>query len=359
MKKSLTTGFITLSLAALVLAGCGSNAGTSNSGNTAGEASGEKQKLVISTWGFAEDFYNKEVYEPFEQEHNVEIVLETGNNADRLSKVLQGSSDVDVIYLSDYYAQQGIEADAFEKIDRSKLTNLDSIYDIAKAPNGEDYGPAYTIGQLGIAYDPEATGFDITSWSDLWKPELKGKVTMPSITSTSGPMMVDAASTVAGSSEFNEDAAFEQLTALNPSVVKYYSQTSEFINMFGQGEASAGPIMQMYLADLQEAVPSVKFVTPQEGGYAVINTLNVVKGSKNKELAEEFINWQLSLEVQEKSAKAKVDSPANKDVQLTEEEAEGVTYGADVVENLRKLDMAFVNENLKNWTDRFNREVSM
>ncbi|GAA0403908.1 ABC transporter substrate-binding protein [Paenibacillus motobuensis] len=357
MKKTWVKGLLACSLAAIVLAGCGSNSGDGNgaSGNTAG---GKPQKLVISTWGFAEDFYNKEVYEPFEKAHNVKIVLETGNNADRLSKIMQGSSDVDVIYLSDYYAQQGIEAGVFEKIDRSHFKNLDHIYDIAQAPNGEDYGPAYTIGQLGIAYDPQAAGTTIESWSDLWNPELKGKLTMPSITSTSGPMMVDAASIITGSTEFNEDKAFEQLAALNPSVVKYYSKTSEFVNMFTQGEAAAGPIMQMYLNDLQKAVPGIEFVTPKEGAYAIINTLNVVKGSKNKELAEQFIDWQLSQEVQEKAAKAKVDSPANKDVKLTDEEAAGVTYGADVVENLQILDMAYVNSHLKAWTDRFNREVT-
>ena len=355
MKKAWIKGLLACSLSALVLAGCGSNGENGAGGDSSGA---KKQKLVISTWGFAEDFYNKEVYEPFEKAHNVDIVLETGNNADRLSKILQGSSDVDVIYLSDYYAQQGIEAGAFETIDRSRLKNLDQIYDIAKAPNGEEYGPAYTVGQLGIAYDPKAAGMKIESWGDLWKPELKGKLTMPSITSTSGPMMVDAASKVAGSAEFNEDQAFERLTALNPSVVKYYSKTSEFVNMFTQGEAAAGPIMQMYVGDLQKAVPGIEFVTPKEGAYAIINTLNVVKGSKNKELAEEFIDWQLSQEVQEKAAKAKVDSPANKNVKLTAEEAEGVTYGAEVVEKLQKLDMGFVNSHLKAWTDRFNREVT-
>ncbi|MET3847095.1 putative spermidine/putrescine transport system substrate-binding protein [Paenibacillus sp. OAE614] len=355
MKKPWIKGLMTCTLAALVLAGCG-NGGSEDS--SSGGSSGGQKKLVVSTWGFAEDFYNKEVYAPFEKEHNVKIVLETGNNADRLSKILQGSSDVDVVYLSDYYAQQGIEAGAFEKIDRSRLSNLDSLYDIAKAPNGEDYGPAYTIGQLGIAYDQKAAGTTISSWADLWKPELKGKVTMPSITSTSGPMMVDAASKVAGSTEFNEDKAFGKLAELNPSVVKYYSQTSEFINMFTQGEAAAGPIMQMYLGDLKKADPNVEFVTPSEGAYAIVNTLNVVKGSKNKELAEDFINWQLSQGVQEKAAKAKVDSPANRNVSLSAEEAAAVTYGSSVVEKLQKLDMAFVNKNLKSWTDRFNREVT-
>lgn len=72
-----------------------------------------------------------------------------------MNKISQGSTDVDLIYLSDYYAQQGIQQGLFEKLDRSKMPNLNQIYDIAKAPLGEEYGPAYTIGRLGIAYNPE------------------------------------------------------------------------------------------------------------------------------------------------------------------------------------------------------------
>lgn len=128
--------------------------------------------------------------------------------------------------------------------------------------------------------------------------------------------------------------------------------------MFSQEEIAGGPIMEMYFKDLKAAVPNAKFVTPSEGAYAVMNTINVVKGSKNKELAEEFINWQLSQDVQAKSAKAKVDSPVNTKVELTAEEAEGVTYGAEVVEKLNKLDMEFVNQQVKGWTDRWNREIA-
>lgn len=134
--------------------------------------------------------------------------------------------------------------------------------------------------------------------------------------------------------------------------------SSEYVNMFSQGEIAIGPIMEMYFKDIQAAVPEAKFVSPEEGGYAVMNTVNVVKGSKNKELAEAFINWQLSKEVQEKSAKAKVDSPVNTNVQLSDEEAKGVTYGAEVIGKLRKLDMKAVNEQSKAWIDRWNREIA-
>jgi putative spermidine/putrescine transport system substrate-binding protein len=364
MKQKMIRGLLALSVVGLAVTGCGT-APAKEQGNTTGAttaptaaAKGEPTQLVISTWGFSDDFFKKEVYAPFEKEHNVKIVLEIGNNSERLNKVKQGSSSVDLIYLSDYYAQQGIEAGLFEKIDRSHIPNLKDIYDLAKAPLGEDYGPAYTIGRLGIAYNPKATGKEITSWSDLWSPELSKKLTLPNITSTTGPMVLDAASIVAGNSAFNEDQAFAKIKELNKGVVKYYGQTSEFVNMFSQGEIAAGPIMEMYVKDLKAAVPETKFISPQEGAYAVMNTVNVIKGSKNKQLAEDFINWHLSKEVQEKSAKAKVDSPVNTTLQLSAEETAGITYGADVVNKLRKLDMKFVNQHLKSWIDRWNKEVA-
>jgi putative spermidine/putrescine transport system substrate-binding protein len=347
MKKMLTV--LLLSVVSAVLAACGGN-----EENTGGD---KPKKLVVSTWGFADDFFQEEVYKPFEEEHNVEIVQEIGNNADRLNKVRIGNSDVDVIFLSDYYAQQGINDGLFEKVDRSKLTNVDKIYDTAKAPLGEEYGPAYTIAQFGIAYNPDEVEQEIASWKDLWNSELQDKITIPSITSTAGPMFLDAASKVSGSAEFNEDKAFAQMEKLMPNVVKEYSQTSEFVNMFSQGEIVAGPIMEMYFASIQEAVPNAKFVSPEEGGYAVMNTVNVVKGSDQKELAEEFINYMLSKEVQEKSAKNKIDSPVNTEVELTEEEAKGLTYGEDVIKSLNTLDMKFVNEQSKTWIDRWNREL--
>ncbi|MFE4710014.1 ABC transporter substrate-binding protein [Paenibacillus sp. NPDC056722] len=362
MKKIWGTALaLTLTAALTACGSSGSNSATTANGTNSGTAgdngkSGAPKELVISTWGFSEDFFKEAVYAPFEKEHNVKIVVEIGNNAERLNKIRQGSSNVDVIYLSDYYAQQGINEGLIDTIDTAKVPNLEHVYDIAKAPLGEGYGPAYTIGRLGIAYNPALVKGEITSWKDLWTA-FDRNLTLPAITATAGPMMVDAASVVAGSTDFNEDQAFAKLKEINPNVIKYYSQTSEYVNMFSQEEIAGGPIMEMYFKDLQAAVPDAKFVAPSEGAFAVMNTINVVKGTDNKELAEEFINWQLSKEVQEKSAKAKVDSPVNTEVVLNEEEAKGVTYGADVVGKLRKLDMKFVNDNIKAWTDRWNKEI--
>ncbi|WP_078394204.1 ABC transporter substrate-binding protein [Shouchella patagoniensis] len=347
MKKQIAR-FIALPTTAFALAACGQSGDNGNA----------PTELVISTWGFAEDFFQEEIYAPFEEEHNVNIVVDIGNNAERLNRIRQGTATIDVIYLSDYYAQQGIEEGLFAELDRNNIPNIDELYDLAKAPLGEAYGPAFTVGQFGIAYNPNEVDAPIASWADLWNETLNNNITIPNITATTGPMFLDAASTVSGEESFDEDAAFAQLQELKGNIVKEYDRTSDFVNMFSQGEIAAGPFMEMYLNDLLAAVPETEFVTPSEGAYAVLNTVNVVEGSENQELAEAFINWHLSQEAQEASAKAKIDSPVNATVELTEEEAEGITYGEQTIESLHLLNMEYVNAESSKWIDRWNREIA-
>lgn len=323
-------------------------------------ASSAPTELVISTWGFAEDAMKKNVYEPFEKEHNVKIVTEIGNNSDRLNKVRQGSSKVDVIFLSDYYSLQGVEEGLFEELDYNNIPNAQELYDIARTPLGEAYaayGPAYTVAQLGLIINEDTVEVPVESWSDMWNPAFQNKIALPNITITSGPMLMDMAAKHEGNQEMDADAAFKALKDINPGVVKYYSKTADVVNMFAQGEIEIAPLQNNYLASIQEAVPSAKYVTPKEGAYALMNTVNVVKGSENKELAEKFINWVLSQDVQLANAVDGVDSPANKLVELTPEQAEGLTYGAEVVENLNTMDLSFVNQNMSSWIDRWNREL--
>jgi putative spermidine/putrescine transport system substrate-binding protein len=287
----------------------------------------------------------------------VKIKLEVGNNADRLGKVRMKAHQIDVIMLAEGYSAQGIEEGLFEKIDRSKIQNINNLYEIAQAPNGTDYGPAFTIGSSGIVYDKTVAKSPVTSYADLWRDEFKGKLSLPDITTTDGPFVIDFASKVAGASAIDADKAFTKLKAVSPNVVKFYMKSSDLANMFTQKEVAIAPVQNFVLATIKKANPNVEWVIPKEGGYAVLNTMNLVKGTKNKELGEKFIDWWLSEEVQKANALDKVDSPSNKNVKLTAQEAEGLTYGPDFIGKLNKLDWNTVNKNMKSWIDRWNREV--
>lgn len=320
----------------------------------------EPTELVISTWGYNEDLLRKNVFEPFEAANNVTIILETGNNSDRLNKIRTiENSSIDLIFLAESFAIQGIEEGLFAELNKDNMPNLANIYDMAKSPNGEAYGPAYTLNRTGIIYDPAAVDLEVTSWADLWNSAFENNSAIPEITTTAGPAMVAAAANAAGVDAFADtDAAFAKLAEIKPNLVKTYGRSSELVNMFAQGEIVIGVAQDFAYGSIKEAVPTAEWVNPSEGAFVNLNTINVIKGSKNQAMAEKFIDWMLSEEVQKANALDKIDSPINVNVMLTEEEATGLTYGTELIESLVVLDLSKVNSAMDTWIDKWNREIS-
>ena len=344
IKKSLAAilvGALTLT----TLAGCGS-ASSNESG----------KKLVISTWGLSEDLLNENVFKPFEEKYGVDVVLEIGNNSERLTKLQNNpNSNVDLIYLAESFAEQGIEAGLFEEIDYSKIPNAELLNEKAQTTVERGFGPAYTLNSIGIVVDPSA-GVEINSFEDLWKPELAGKIAIPDITTTNGPAIVAMASEKAGVNleSDNGAAAFKELEALKPNVVKTYSKSSDLANMFSSGEIVAAVSANFAYETIAKAKPEVKYVVPESGTYLNFNTININKNSKNKDLAYEFINYALSEEVQARAAKALSESPVNTKVELTDAEAKNLTHGS-VVDNAKVLNFEYINSQMSTWLDTWNR----
>jgi putative spermidine/putrescine transport system substrate-binding protein len=325
---------------------------------TAGGAAA-KDTLTISWWGYNGDKLNEIIIEPFKQICDCDVVFETGNNADRLNKLaIRGGKGVDVIYLTDAYSQIGIEKGLFQEIDRSKLTNVAKLYDIAQAPQG-NFGPAYTLGRIGIVYDADTVA-PLTSWGDLWRSDLANTISLPGITTTSGPMVVLQAGAHAGVDAYEDaDAAFAAIEELKPNVVKNYNTGSEMVNLISTGEAKVSVTQDFTLASLREAVPSMAWAELSDGDIAVLNTVNIPTGSENVELAHKFIDFILSTEIQQQNAEQGVDAPVSTEVELTPEQAEMWTYGDDKIASLNRLDYGKLNAAKTDWVDRWNEIFGM
>ena len=341
--------------AALTLTACGGGAST---GDTKAASDG-KQKLVLSTYGLSEDISAEEVYAPFEQEFNCEIVTETGGTNDRYTKLAADSeSSIDVIELSQAMTAKGIEEGLFEDIDLSKIENAADMITAAKTMADAGQGVAYTINSIGIMYNPDAVDFEIKGFDDLWDSRLEGMVSIPEITTTFGPAMVYMASDHAGVDikSDNGDAAFKALEELKPNLVKTYAKSADLINMFTSGEVAVAVVGDFGVPTIQAANPDLVYVTP-DITYANFNTISITKNCKNKDLAYEYLNYRLSPELQAKTGKALNEAPTNKKVEFTEEESKNMTYGPKAA-NAKVLDYSFVNPQLNSWIDQWNRIIN-
>jgi len=316
--------------------------------------------LTISWWGYNGEKMQSNIIDPFKKLCGCDIVFETGNNADRLNKLkIRGGKGVDVIYLTDSYSQLGIEQGLFQKIDRSKIPNVKGLYDIAQAPQG-DYGPAYTIGRIGMVYDAAKVKPPVTSWNDLWRDDLKDSVSLPGITTTAGPMMVLLAGKHAGVDAYQDpDAAFKAVEALKPNVVKNYNTGSELVNLLSTGEVKVSVAQDFTLAALHKAVPTIAWASLKDGDLATLNTVNIPKDAENVDLAYQFINFILSTEVQQREAETGVDAPVSTAVKLKPEEAKLWVYGADMVNSLNRVDYGKLNAATPDWIDRWNEIFGM
>lgn len=345
MSKLRTAGLATLSAGAML---------------AAAPAMGQSETFTVSWWGFNGDQLQEIIIEPFQEMCDCEVVFETGNNADRLNRLqLRDSAGVDVIYLTDRFSQLGIELGLFQPVDRAQVPNIEEIYDLAQAPQGE-FGPAYTIGRVGIVYDADAVAEPITSWNDLWREDLESSISLPGITTTAGPMVVLKAGERAGVDPYEDpDPAFAAVSELVPNVVTNYNTGSEMINLFSTGEITTSIAQDFSFAQIQAAVPSVVWADLEEGSIATLNTINIPTGAAQPELAHQFINFVLSAEIQQQLAVRGIDAPVNTNVDLTEEEASVWTYGDEMISGLQRVDYVPMNAVLDDWINRWNEIFGM
>ena len=328
--------------------------GAANLGNFEG------QELKVSTFSFNAELLQKNVYDPFMEATGCKLIVEGGKNAERMTKIKETQDNYDIVIIGDAFIADLIDEGLVEEIDSSRLSNMDALYDIAKAPFGEEYGPAYTFNRLGIVYDKATCPIEITSWADLWNPELEGLVSIPDITTTSGPLFYYSVAQMEGLIPGKDDEAiFAKLAELKPNVMKTYTSANDTITMLNQGEISAAVLLDFSYTAAKSASEDYVWVDPSEGSYSGFNTINIVKGCQNKELAEAFVDFYISKEVQLAEALDGVDAPVRTDVELTEEQSANFTYGKEMIEGLKIPDWAVINAKKAAWTENWNELFSV
>jgi putative spermidine/putrescine transport system substrate-binding protein len=313
----------------------------------------EKRKLYVSHWGFGWDTIYQLVIKPFEEKYNVEVVLIAGTTSERFTKLVKGVEPVpDIIFLPDYYTYRAAQQGLLMKLNLSRLGNYQYIYGFIREnlPSYvRDYGVPHTIQDLGIAYRADRHS-KVTSWKDLWREDFRNTIIWPAMTATSGPMaLVMTAYTYTGDIH-NVDVAFEKLKELHPYIVAYYTRSGDPQLYMERGEADIVPILRYNWGPLKNLSLPIEIVCPLEGSVYVLNLISIVNGSKNVDLAYEFIDYWISKEVQQKLSDALIDAPINSLVKVPAGHPFDISC---VVQKPIYLDPKFLAENLEAWVNKW------
>jgi putative spermidine/putrescine transport system substrate-binding protein len=148
------------------------------------------------------------------------------------------------------------------------------------------------------------------------------------------------------------------MSELARGIPKYYANWGDLSTMFRTGQVWAATCTNgrgHWLATDQNL--PVKFVNPKPGGFALIGTLQVVKGRPNGELAMKLVNFLLSPEIGAQMARIMSYGPANAKTPLPPEIAARVPSTRAEVESLINVDWEFIDANNRAWEERWNKEV--
>src|SRR5699024_794830 len=181
--------------AGLLLGACGNSEAAKNDTTESGSTAKGKQEMIVSTFGLSEDIVKKDVIVPFEKENDANVTLEVGNSSDRFTKLKNNpKANIDVIELSQNHSVEGNSEEMFLKVTEKEVPNIAQLTDGAKEVFAAGAGVPFTINSIGIIYNEKETGKEIKDWSDLWDKDLKGKISIPDITATGGPLFMYVAS---------------------------------------------------------------------------------------------------------------------------------------------------------------------
>ena len=225
------------------------------------------------------------------------------SNESLYAKLSSGSVSYDVVVPSDYMIERLIAEDLLSPLNYDNIpevanilpefwgeTSVHSEYD-----PGNIYSVPYLYGMIGIIYNTTMVDADdpsLGSWKLMWDEKHAGNILQFNNSRDAfGSAQYYLGIDVNSDSEEEWRVALEKLKEQKPILQGYVMD--EIFNKMENGSAGiaayyAGDYLSMY-----ENNPDLEFFYPEEGTNLYVDAMCIPKSSKNKELAERYINFML------------------------------------------------------------------
>ena len=312
-------------------------------------------QLTIATWGGVQEPIVRSAIGNALAKQGIKVNFLFGTSGDRLARLYaeKGNPSIDLSLLPVDRVAKAIDEGVCEPAGPSaNIPEFENLY-----PWARQTGYGVSLLAMGLQYKPSKVKTPPTSWSDLWKPEFKGKIAAPAFPQlTQGGLLLVMAAKLDGGNEDNINPGFERVKQLKPFGA-IYNSTDALDRLWQETEVVIAPAITSYSQDFMAKGGDVAIAFPQEGAIAMLNSLCISTGTKNKVAAEKAVNLFLSQELQERLAKQLYFGPTSKKVVLSPEVASKAPYGPEVTNKLVSYDWRKIATAMGPWADRWNREI--
>ena len=298
------------------------------------------------------------VGEPFGKEAHCKVTYDVETGPTSVAKMQSRRDDppFDVAMISRSFAFRALGAGLLQKIEAKDITDLSALKPGSLAASGS--GVALMFDAMEIMVDSRQVQEPITSWLDLWRPDLKGKIMLPAAFNGGAviPFLGCIFKAVGGNEQSEQvvNEAFARLKALKSSVRGFYSDGNQPMEVIERGDIAVGAQFLIRIANLSKRSPHIVNVTPKEGACAVPYDLCIPAGIKLTDLAKAYINYALRKDVQTKLADQLIVTPSRSGVEVTPDlQKLIITDPAQMF----FMDDAVTAAKQREWLDRYTREV--
>ena len=263
---------------------------------------------------------------PFTKSTGCAVHAKYAGSSDEMVTLMRsgGGGQYDLVSASGDASLRLIYGKDVQPIDVSKIPDFKNFGPAFKSPpnntvGGKHYGVSLQWGPNTLLYNTKKVTPAPTSWSSIYDPKYKGKVTVPD-----NPIQIaDAALYLSRSQpslgikdpyELNSaqfSAAVNLLKKQKPLIKKYWALASDEVDLFKNGDAVIGASWPLQTATLQGAKAPVKDLIPKEGATGWLDTWMVSAHTKNLDCAYKWLAYISTPKVQAEQAVFYQETPVN------------------------------------------------
>ena len=266
------------------------------------------KELRILAWeGYADDDWVKE----FEKKSGADVSVVFIGTDDEIWAKIKGSEgkDFDLFAVNTAQLQRYIDAGLTTPIDLSKIPNQKNVLprfrDLSKVKgvmrDGKVYSIPYAFDSIGLIYDTDKVSPPPDSMEVLWDPKYKGKV----LAYDNGEHNFSFTALTLGIKDpFHlTDEQMQQikkkLIDLKHNVLSFYTTADEALQIYENNDVALiwANYGQQQMKAMESAGAHVAYVNPKEGALAWLDTWALTSGVRDKDLAEQWINFVLQKKI--------------------------------------------------------------